>query len=81
MPVTSRSPLRSALPTVVVFLLFLIVGVVLIWRLWPSFERVVGGRHEEGGDPTAAPRQITKAGPLSADEQATIDVTTAPETP
>ena len=74
MPVTSRSPLRSALPTVVVFLLFLIVGVVLIWRLWPSFERVVGGSHEEGGDPTAAPRQITKAGPLSADEQATIDV-------
>jgi S1-C subfamily serine protease len=76
MPISTRPSLRSALPTVLVVLLFLVVGVALIWRLWPSFERTIGGKHEVRGDPTAAPRPITKAGPLGAEEQATIDLYT-----
>jgi S1-C subfamily serine protease len=75
MPVTTRNPLRSALPTVVFFLLLLAVGIVVVWRFWPSFEQAVGvGKHEEGGDPAAAPRPIAQAGPLSAEEQATIEL-------
>src|SRR5205085_8980080 len=47
----------------------------LIWRLWPSLEQTIGvGKHEEGGDPTAAPRPIAQAGPLGGEEQATIDL-------
>src|ERR1043166_4389125 len=75
MPVSTHQPVRSALPTVLLFLVFLIAGVFLVWRFWPSLERTIGlGKDGGGGDPTAAPRVITPAGPLGAEEKATIEL-------
>jgi S1-C subfamily serine protease len=75
MPTANRSPLRTALPTVIVYVLLLVAGVLLLWRLWPSLEHGVGlGHRETGGDQTAVPRSIAPAGPLTPEEQSTIEL-------
>src|SRR5262245_13251284 len=75
MPTFNRNPLRSAAPTVLVYVLLLVAGVVLLCPLWPALERGVGcGRPETGGGPAAAPRPVAPAGPLASDEKATIDL-------
>jgi S1-C subfamily serine protease len=58
-----------------VYLLILVAGGLLLWRFWPSVERGVGLLHKEGGvDNTAVPRPVAKAGPLTSEEQAIIDI-------
>jgi S1-C subfamily serine protease len=74
MPTSNQSALRTALPTVLVYLLLLAAGVVLLWKLWPSLEQTVGLTQPSGADKTAAPRPVTPAGPLTAEEKTTIEV-------
>jgi S1-C subfamily serine protease len=75
MPTSTTRSLRSALPTILLYMLLLTAGVILLWRFWPTMQRELGlVQHPDGGDPTAAPRPIAKAGALTADEQATIDI-------
>jgi S1-C subfamily serine protease len=49
------------------WLLVVILGGVLVWRLWP-------GVHSNGVDPSAAPRAITPRGDLAEDEKTTIQI-------
>ncbi len=75
MPTANQSSLRSALPAIFVWLLLLAAGGLLLWRFWPSVEHVVGiGDRPEGADKTAAPRPVTPAGPLTAEEKLNIDI-------
>ncbi len=75
MPTSNHNALRTALPTVIIYILLLVAGVLLLWRLWPTLEHGVGlGRRDQGGDPTAAPRPVAPAGPLTAQEKENIDV-------
>jgi S1-C subfamily serine protease len=75
MPAVHRTPLRSALPVIATIVLLAALIAVAVWRFWPALQRGVGiGDRETGGDATAAPRPIAAAGPLSPQEQATIDL-------
>jgi S1-C subfamily serine protease len=77
MPTVQRNPLRTAVPSAIAFVLLATLSAVVVWHFWPALERNVGlgfGQPVSGGDAAAQPRPVAKAGPLSAEEQATIDL-------
>jgi S1-C subfamily serine protease len=75
MPTYKQNTIGSALPTVAIYLLLLVAGVLLLWKLWPSLEHTVGlGEHNDKTDKTAAPRPIAAAGPMTAEEKTNIEI-------
>lgn len=77
MPIVRQSPLRAAAPAVIAFVVVAALSAFVVWHFWPALERTTGLTfvgHENGGDASAQPRPIAKAGPLSAEEQLTIDL-------
>jgi S1-C subfamily serine protease len=63
--------IRTAPPTIGVvfatYVLVLVAGLFLLWRIWP-------GQTQVGNDPTARPRPVADGGPLTSDERRRIDI-------
>jgi S1-C subfamily serine protease len=76
----NRASSRSWVPTLLLYGLLLVAAGVLLWRYFlPNVDLADLTRpaREKGGDPTAQPHPIAKAGPMQPDEQANINIYTA----
>jgi S1-C subfamily serine protease len=77
MPNTSRSALKFALPTILIYVFLLVAGGIVLWNFWPTLQHGVRlASRDDEADTTAAPREVAPPGPLRAEEKATIDLYT-----